>query len=964
MPAERTIIKLVVDNLNKSKNIVGNTGIEFVVHYLDVVFSIDEVIKIQKGQELDDSSDVFIGIFWHRMGPISLSVSTDSETDSTEYIRHCERLIQHGILDILLYRCLRPARELSAISASQLNQVNRLFSDVDILSRFPIEYKTYFDLEEFQQNFTADLIRIFRRYQVNRLQGESSGYSKQELFLSLNRSPGDAIEEALRGLESCSLSILHVNIINRKEIFEKLEHTTAKTLLVHLDIFLLKSVFQYGGDSIKEFFGERLFAFWGSDKSDRAIRAASQIIKELPKFNGSRELNPQALPIEIRIAATNCSVGIQSKEEDRFILGDSLSDLIRASETTVNSGELCVSDRLFGELGKDIGRRFSFRGTNEGQVLHVLRDKRATQSGFTGDFPGQILKIFNMLSFIRNVLSFDQNERSIRFVNIEDISRMIDKIYSAFSYLQQNLSMLSSSDTAIEHQQIVKYVTQTKDVELVVWNSVRKIFSGTSDYPDIHTSLAAILSATGSRRLIFTKRTNQLLESFDADQIIAQKNKLEIFSHDHGSVSAESKKRSDENKIIVKCIDELLDSDELDEAEAVTNFLNLDVDHTHRYLQNKSNRYVREELGNKLWSLASILLLNNKHPDDTNCYNDYFDHVLSFIDETSVRSRFELIQGFLKEPTERCVEFFSGKRRIAYQDYRSLSRDDRNVLFRCVLVAYPENRLREIAAEQLDEKDLWKSIAHERTPLDTLLAVAQVSSIKNRPQKMKVFFDCIRQRLQTAIESEASDSTTSIRAIRMLLTLFFNLDFFVETAYFERLDDLYRLAITNAVFSESSDFLEAMRSSLASRRLELGEPDTKLPEKLMDYPLPIQRRLAGEVLHFREFIACEDPRIALATINHFTTENIENLLLPYINRQLFRALLHRPGLFARRSVVLKALHHRHCDVSIEFVKTKSMWLTSQPGGKQDLKMLLNSPDVRKAVKDTIWLFLKQLEFHG
>lgn len=130
--------------------------------------------------------------------------------------------------------------------------------------------------------------------------------------------------------------------------------------------------------------------------------------------------------------------------------------------------------------------------------------------------------------------------------------------------------------------------------------------------------------------------------------------------------------------------------------------------------------------------------------------------------------------------------------------------------------------IRNASAFKLTPDSMWRqAVSHPSIPPPSIYAIGErINKAENEDAK-KIFFDCIRERLERAVESFRTREELSILTKIVLLLLDFS--FLVETGYFERFDDILSKFLDRANKAGLKvDYFESLRKTLEEARKKVG----------------------------------------------------------------------------------------------------------------------------------------------
>lgn len=159
---------------------------------------------------------------------------------------------------------------------------------------------------------------------------------------------------------------------------------------------------------------------------------------------------------------------------------------------------------------------------------------------------------------------------------------------------------------------------------------------------------------------------------------------------------------------------------------------------------------------------------------------------------------------------------------------------------------------------------LWQTVAYYHSPLVALWLITQRAQEAGDEDMKKIFFDCVRSRLNELISSEVD--LTELDHLGQIIKIFFNFDFFVEDVYFQELAALltsYRSKLQRVGGIEKRNaFDDKLFHVLHAKEKLLLNP---VPQGIENLSLPVQRHLASNGAYVEMFACHNEPRIARET---------------------------------------------------------------------------------------------------
>jgi hypothetical protein len=185
-------------------------------------------------------------------------------------------------------------------------------------------------------------------------------------------------------------------------------------------------------------------------------------------------------------------------------------------------------------------------------------------------------------------------------------------------------------------------------------------------------------------------------------------------------------------------------------------------------------------------------------------------------------------------------------------------------------------------------------------PLEKVLRIARDIGARHDTRHQAALFESLRPRLLHEIG--AARNAAELETLRGFVELFYQLDFLVQTRYFDQLEGLLRL-----LDHRSRTLAAPIFDPCAGAALEESE--------LLRLPLPIQRHLARKG-HRAEVFACHEHNlIAREVVHHVHRDRLDQFLtLDGLNRTFFEEVLRGLELGDRRDLIVPVLCHNRCPI--------------------------------------------------
>jgi class 3 adenylate cyclase len=847
-----------------------------------------------------ESWDIFVGILWLRFGSPTGARSDERAEDFASGTEE-EFELAYSLWKatkkprILFYRCLQPPEHLAHLDVQQFGKVKAFFDRFGPQGSTPGLYYTFVTWDDFEKKLEQDLSSILL-----------SSKMLSEMAAAVPSEVSTNLADIYKPGQSYQVAFLSVDIVNHSQFVRKHRGSPeAVQSLMSSFYFMAGQIAAKHGGHVFSWAGDGgLLIFSGDRYRERAIFSGLQLQSEMTIFNIDTQKNPFAEPLSIRLAAHEGP--LVYREPVGSISSAVLNFVVHLQQRATDPGEFNVTDSLIDNISPHIASRFAFKLRREGVPVYAY-------SLSTVDSLPSISSLERVEDELRekgrSLLRLADLAENLDGEGLENFSVAVECFYSLLQGFCTSLKVVDER-WSIEYLAVVYRLGRAfASQEAQVWTRLRQAFNNLGTGAD--AELVAVIQTTSSRR----SRPVLFLEKLcrEVEERLSGKNSAVVGSLE-GDVGEED---------LVDRISRLLQADELDRQMLWTDILTNFKDALFEYLL--SDPLDREALADELWRSADIV---------------FHSEVMFFQRRRFERRLTELLsEGSMIDPRFAAVRFLLGVEAIKSTDEIVLhmqqfgacpTRGDVEIVWKCLAISHGDAATQRRAAEELDLQSIWQLVARPRIPVSVLAAIGRRLKEREGSELQKVFFDASRSNILEEIRC-AKDKQAIARLTRIVLLLS-EFEFMVETAYFERFDELlsrFLEAVRNVDLRV--EYFEKIKRQIDSTRKQLGYPSGTIPKNIRELPLGIQRRLAGEAVYLTWFVRHPDSRIALETLRHLSLGNVERVLrMPEVNGDLMREILGRAEFFARRSAVLLALVHPKC--TVEFARAHIAQLRSGMGG--------------------------------
>ncbi|MEM8996145.1 MAG: hypothetical protein AAGF23_15265 [Acidobacteriota bacterium] len=348
--------------------------------------------------------------------------------------------------------------------------------------------------------------------------------------------------------------------------------------------------------------------------------------------------------------------------------------------------------------------------------------------------------------------------------------------------------------------------------------------------------------------------------------------------------------------------DRLIDAGELETLSSFVEWTAGDRSRLLRFLGDESYPR-RRELFERLWGLSDLLLVEDSASPP----------LLDALGrDREFGARFRELASWLGEDAPSLDADAVDRRFAPVLGVDSLLDADRSMLWRTVILGHAGRRVQEQAAEIVPLDDLWPVLVYPGSPATGIWAVAREVSRRGDEDLQKVFFDCVKSRLMSALGQVRG--VEDLTVLGDFIALFFRFSFFIQTRYFEQLETLLHLfQAQSSRFGASAAKLGRDLHRLEIERHRAGSPQATDPRALDRLPLPVQRHLAREGCYLTFFACHPNHLIAREVVHYIHADNLSRFLkLPELNRQMLEEAMRRVDLGGKKELVVEVLTHSKC----------------------------------------------------
>lgn len=911
----------VTERLNQENDAKLSTpGYLEVVDWNRHIASLQDMPESEMLDALDlAEGDLFIGIAWLAFD----AGGVEENTTERNFALAFEAWRRHQPRTCLLCRCMRLPEKLTDINGRAFDRIGRFFARFAIGGRNPVPYYEFdsaTDLEEYLATRFADFLAPV----LAKAAAEPEPVEEPAPVPAVE--PTTEFERKMQAGKAYEVSFLSIEIASSGPLgAAAVANPGGRAVLEKSFRDLVSSTAaNYGGEVFRWDGGGGLLIFWNNRSFDHAIMTGLKVLHNLPVFNLDPDQNPLGVNIKTQAAAHDAVIIFQLPASN--IRSTDIDYVVELQGDHTEAGELSITRRLIERIDKRLRPHFKYKDRFEGEPVYVCRLPSSDSGPDTRGLEDYRKRLEQYGVTVGKVLAASPSE--IDIAALEGLSKAIDEGYSNLNKFCTAFSAVDSNWRPEMYLQLAGASEGLMEQELGIWTTLRKAYVSGRFSAGKARQLETIVKTAARRRA----RPVVILEK------LAERCRSMA---DSGTEAAPKVAVEDD---LIKRIDAFVRADMLDVETALTELL---LHHKGKFLDFVARKDSGERGAkalDKLWAAADLALLDDLYSirgRQRANERKVFDALVS--PETGDH-RFRVVRQLLGGDSndEEAV-------RAALGNGREVTAEDLQVVWRCLVLGHRNLEVRQRAAFKLSSQSMWQAISHPSIPVSSIQAIGERVYRVEGEDAQKVFFDCTRARIESAVESARGND--ELAAVTKLMLLLMNFSFLVETGYFERFDDLLRKLLEVAQKQNFKvDYFENLRKTLDEARKQ--NPDkgpSKPPQGIQKLPLTIQRRLAGESRYVYWFVTHPDPRIARETLRHVGLMHIERVLsLREVNVAVMNALLRKPELFTRGQAVLAALNHPKC--SQEFATRHIPTLARSRQGVTALTKVVNNPSANPAVR--------------
>ncbi len=896
--------------------------------------------------------DVFLGIAWLGFDGVAAAstaaASVNGHGSSTE--RNFEIAFhlwkERSPQQCFLCRCMRLPEKLTDIDGRALDRVHRFFSRFSLQGQNPVHYYEFDSTTDLEEHLAGRLAAVIDRVDDDGDAGQqtpapvsptpaaattvaeaSAAPSAQPSAGPPSEGSRTEFEQKMEPGKAYEVSFLSIEVVRSEQILEaeRARGAEAQVLYSSFRELVKNTAAAYGGEIFSWSSNGGLVIFWRNRSFDHAIMTGLKVLHNLPVFNLDTEQNPLGINVRTSSAAHDAVIIFQMPASS--IESTDIEFVVRLQSQGTEPGELSITRRLFDRVDNRLKPHFKYKGRIEGEPVYTCKLPTPEGAPSSDELEEHVRKIQRKTGLIQDVLATPS--ASLDLSALDALSTAVDEAYALLGKFCTSHSRVDPEWPAEFLTEMAKATATVMAEEAETWKALRKVYVEGKFSAGKARKLEALVQGASRRRsrpVVILDKLEQRCRSLA------------------GGTPGEKPVSLDED--LGKKIEAFVKADVLDNETALTELLLHHKDPLLEYIASDPKDEHYPALLQKLWGIADLALLDDLFSirGRQRANEQKIFEVLSRPEARDRRFRVvHQLLGLGTKATEEVLRETFGQAGVEAQE------NDFQIAWRCLVLGHREPEVRVHAALQLTPHSMWQVVSHPSIPVHALLAIAERVSRMEGEDAKKIFFDCIRSRLDSAVESFKTKEEVSLLTRLILILLEF--PFLVETGYFERFDDILRKFLERSQKAGLKvEYFESLRKTLEEARASSEDKGpSKPPAGIKKLPLTLQRRLAGESRYVYWFVSHPDPRIATETLRHVGLLNIERVLrLREVNASVMSAVLRKPELFTRTQAIAAALNHPKCSQEFSTRYLPNMARSRQ--GITALQKIVNNPSANPVVR--------------
>lgn len=919
---ERKCLESTIKELNRPGGVTAQEGVELEVmewsRFLEPYMNKDKTVNIE---ELPlQEWDLFIGILRFRFDVSVTTVDGTGKGSIPKFGTYTKELFDYaytawkrtGRPHLMFYRSHRSFYP-SSIDIDQLKHVQKFFNQFVNNYQQPTLYKVFKEPAQFEKILPEDLIGCLKKFKNYQLISKSVKTTKGKIYpvKAPGKKPGQSDVQEMVFLRVAGL--LH-NPILKDQPLKKIG-----LLLNNYRDFAAGIISGYKGFQIYGGVDGSVWAFWGDKAPDRAVSAGIAIVKNQDNFNSDKNLNPIGKALKPRLAAHCGALDIGSP--DKWSYRRFKNYVTYLEKYNARSGTFAVTDILYQGLGSNLKKNLKYERNYENDVIYSYAVQYEKEPVSDTELENIDTKIEDYTTILVENIGILAASPEIA-PNPTNLRRHVGRIYKNYEYLYRRASDYDEDWPTEYFENLKEFVESSLNKDKRLCDELEKLPIKIKQKGVPNPTLLSIRDFVGSYRI------NSIS---NLDLLLRQLKKIPGKRIDMDTILEEYMRE----KIAV-----FVKADDFHEETAFAElFLNLPLkEKLKTFVETQHEDPLHEELISRFRRLADFVRI-----EDRNAIQDQLFFPILARDR-KIGKHFKAIEQLLLKDLNTEKSLLENLLSECGLHLENVDDKDIDVVKKCLLIDHPHPGIRQYIFYNIQFEELWNIIAYSKTPMETIREIAEHFSQLKDEDRMKVFFDLTLLRLfNDLFNPKIFDFLPQIRTI---IEIFYEFDFFIETGYFRRLNDL-SLRFKEKVGGGELGILEKSMKQMEKEYTETGGIPTKQPQCLNELPKAVQRKLARDG-HYLEFFSASPHNIIANEVERYVNyNNIGRFVsITAINRVLLNKLLRKDELFKYTSIINAALGNPKCN--LDFAARHASKLN-----RAELKKLAFNPNMNSEIKEYI-----------
>ena len=637
-------------------------------------------------------------------------------------------------------------------------------------------------------------------------------------------------QHALTVGKTYEVAILSWRIAGYSDISQKLSDSEIAEVFTALNSHLDRSATQQDGNLWMSSDTERVWAFCGPRRCDKAVLAGISALNDAFVFNLDSARNTTGHTLELYTAAGHGAVAYHEPTVD--IVSRLIKDTVKLQKERTRRRELLVTQEVQSRLDSGLKTLFPPKGypyldLTVYPAMVQRRSERAAGAQII-ELVSTVKKCVSQAKWLCRKIKLSGAQK----VSAASLQAIITEFYGRIERFRAWMSNIDENWSVEYFEALVDTSRQLKELDAELYRGLLEV------YPESGASAEFRLMMSFAK----TKHADHELGLTELGY----------------TLSGYTDSRYVERTGLITHIRNFVAQDDLDRLATFIAINRNKREDLVSLLGSPERSPEKAEFLRALWSFADLILIEDWYGEtygeirSKSCFE-----ILSR--DPSVREIFGTVAYFLGNvtPLEETI-----KAHLAGANIEPTA-ENLGVIWRSVVANHKALGNRYTAALNAPLESLWQIVVYPRTPMVTILVIAKRLVDKGSADLKKIFFDCVRSRILRVIHEEKGSE--EIKYAGEIIDLFFGFELFAESDYFAELEILFKSFKLRSQKLGSEIDLEGNLRKISEQRKHAGGTTSKVPEGVGELPKAVQRHLAREGCYVEIFACSADARIAKET---------------------------------------------------------------------------------------------------